>query len=283
MERALRRSFFAHYLPLLGVALATGCSLVPTIAYIIKPEDVPAEFDGLNGQRVVIIGRATSLDYSQPTVGRDLARRVGMLVAKNCRKVEVVEERELSDWVDKHEWRHFKEVGRAMKADMVVVQAHAGRRLAPWLLHLTDWELLRTCPVPVLVVKTTRVWQRPRVLAATDYEHLRPYLHSKRLRFSYGSDKGDPRDAWQARAAGLEAEPLADALERIGFAGLLVNRKAYADGAAELRERLAASGRLEAWESPDRDFLFVRLRPAAPGEPPDDVIPAAGAPIGAAR
>jgi hypothetical protein len=123
----------------------------------------------------------------------------------------------------------------------------------------------------------------PRVLAATDYEHLRPYLHSKRLRFSYGSDKGDPRDAWQARAAGLEAEPLADALERIGFAGLLVNRKAYADGAAELRERLAASGRLEAWESPDRDFLFVRLRPAAPGEPPDDVIPAAGAPIGAAR
>ena len=75
----------------------------------------------------------------------------------------------------------------------------------------------------------------PRVLEATDYEHLRPYLHAKRLRFSYGSDKGDAREAWQARAAALEAEPLADALERIGFAGLLVNRKAYADGARELR------------------------------------------------
>jgi hypothetical protein len=122
----------------------------------------------------------------------------------------------------------------------------------------------------------------PRVLQATDYEHLRPYLYSRRLRFSYGSDKGDPRDAWQARAAGLEPEPLADALERIGFAGLLINRKAYADGAAELRERLAASGRLEAWESPDHDFLFVRLQPAAPGEPPDDVIAAVGAPGGGA-
>ena len=122
----------------------------------------------------------------------------------------------------------------------------------------------------------------PRVLEATDYEHLRPYLHATRLRFSYGSDKGDPRDAWQARAAALEPEPLAQALERIGFSGLLVNRKAYADGARELRERLAASGRAEAWESPDHDFLFVRLRPAASPEAPDAVIPKTNEPGGRA-
>ena len=60
---------------------------------------------------------------------------------------------------------------RRIKADLVVVEAHAGRRLAPWLLHLTDWELLRTCPVPVLVVKSSRMWQRPRVLAAIDPLH----------------------------------------------------------------------------------------------------------------
>ncbi len=60
---------------------------------------------------------------------------------------------------------------RRVKADLVVVQAHAGRRLAPWLLHRTDWELLRTCPVPVLIVKSARMWQRPRVLAAIDPLH----------------------------------------------------------------------------------------------------------------
>jgi phosphoglycerol transferase len=112
----------------------------------------------------------------------------------------------------------------------------------------------------------------PRVLKATDYEHLRPYLYTKHLRFSYGTDKGDARAAWQTRADALDAERLADALERIGFAGLIVNRKAYEDGAEELRKRLAASGRQEAWESPDHDFLFVRLRPAARSEAPDAVI-----------
>jgi universal stress protein E len=60
---------------------------------------------------------------------------------------------------------------RRIKADLVVTEAHAGRRLAPWLLHLTDWELLRTCPVPVLIVKSPRMWRRPRVLAAIDPLH----------------------------------------------------------------------------------------------------------------
>ena len=113
----------------------------------------------------------------------------------------------------------------------------------------------------------------PRVHHATDYEHLRPYLHSRHLRFSYGSDKGRARDAWQHRAESLEPEALADALEQIGFAGLLVNRKGYEDGAQSLRERLAASGRPEAWESLDGNFLFVRLRPAVNRLPPDVVVP----------
>ena len=65
-----------------------------------------------------------------------------------------------------------------------------------------------------------------RVRKATDYENFRPYLYSTRLRFSYGSDKGRPREAWQRRVEALEPEAMADALERVGFAGLLVNRKA---------------------------------------------------------
>lgn len=60
---------------------------------------------------------------------------------------------------------------RKFKADLVVAEAHAGRRLVPWLLKLTDWELLRTSPVPVLIVKSTRAWSRPRLLAAIDPAH----------------------------------------------------------------------------------------------------------------
>jgi hypothetical protein len=114
-----------------------------------------------------------------------------------------------------------------------------------------------------------------RIRGASDYEHLRPYLHSTQLRFSYGSDKGRPREAWQRRVEALEPEAMADALERMGFAGLLVIRKAYGDGARELRERLATTGRLEVLESPDDDFLFIRLRPAPSPLPPDAVVPPA--------
>jgi len=113
------------------------------------------------------------------------------------------------------------------------------------------------------------------ILAAGDYEHLRPYLHAQRLRFSYGSDKGRPREAWQRRAEALEPAAMADALERMGFAGLVVNRRAYEDEARGLRESLATSGRLEAWESADHDFLFVRLRPAAAPLLPDQALAAA--------
>jgi hypothetical protein len=111
------------------------------------------------------------------------------------------------------------------------------------------------------------------VLGTSDYEHLRTYLHSRWLRFSYGSDKGRPRDAWQRRAEALVPAEMASALERVGFAGLLVNRKGYPDGGLQLKEALAAAGRSEAWESTDHDFLFIRLQPAAQPEAPDEVLP----------
>jgi hypothetical protein len=120
MDRALLRKFVGSCLLISAAACAAGCSVIPTIAYIIKPEDVAAEFDGLNGKRVAVICRATSLDYAQPTVGRELGVLVGRLVAKHGRKVEVVDDRELSDWVDKHDWHDYRDIGRAMKADMVL-------------------------------------------------------------------------------------------------------------------------------------------------------------------
>jgi universal stress protein E len=53
-------------------------------------------------------------------------------------------------------------------ADLIVAERHAGRRLAPALLRLTDWELLRLAPLPVLLVKRGGGYRRPRVLAAVD-------------------------------------------------------------------------------------------------------------------
>jgi len=72
-------------------------------------------------------------------------------------------------------------VRRALRtrADVIVAEQHVGRRLAPWLLHLNDWELLRLSPVPLLLVRSARAYRRPTVLAAIDPTHA--FAKSTRL------------------------------------------------------------------------------------------------------
>lgn len=57
------------------------------------------------------------------------------------------------------------------KADLIVAECHAGRRIAPLLMRLTDWELLKYSPVPVLLVKSRGRYERPVLLAAVDPTH----------------------------------------------------------------------------------------------------------------
>jgi universal stress protein E len=68
---------------------------------------------------------------------------------------------------------HEAVIRAAMRAgaDLIVAERHAGRHLAAALLRLTDWELLRLAPLPVLLVKRGGRYRRPRVLAAVDPDH----------------------------------------------------------------------------------------------------------------
>jgi universal stress protein E len=60
---------------------------------------------------------------------------------------------------------------RQIQADLIIADQHAGRHTVAGLLHLTDWELLRLSPVPVLLVKTSGPYRHPVVLAAVDPGH----------------------------------------------------------------------------------------------------------------
>lgn len=57
------------------------------------------------------------------------------------------------------------------RADLIVAERHAGRHALGWLLSYTDWELLRLSHVAVLLVKQTRPYRNPVVLAAVDPSH----------------------------------------------------------------------------------------------------------------
>jgi universal stress protein E len=72
---------------------------------------------------------------------------------------------------------HEAIVRRAVRigADLIVAECHKGARTRAWLMHLTDWELLRASSLPVLLLKSGRPYRRPRILAAVDPGHA----HSK--------------------------------------------------------------------------------------------------------
>ncbi len=57
------------------------------------------------------------------------------------------------------------------RADLIVTDSYAGAHIAPSLLQMTDWELARLSPVPVLIVKRPVPYRAPKVLAAVDPTH----------------------------------------------------------------------------------------------------------------
>ena len=42
------------------------------------------------------------------------------MLLRKVRKIDLVDDREVSQWTDEHQWQKFTDVGKAMKADMVV-------------------------------------------------------------------------------------------------------------------------------------------------------------------
>jgi len=57
------------------------------------------------------------------------------------------------------------------KPDLVVIEARRHNVFARLLLSQTDFELIRRCQVPLLIVKGRTAWRRPRILAALDPFH----------------------------------------------------------------------------------------------------------------
>ena len=96
-----------------------------------------------------------------------------------------------------------------------------------------------------------------------DYEHFRPYLATRSLRFSYGMLKGRSRGRWQRDAETLPPEQLVRKIERYGFAALYFNRRGFADGGEALFAALEKMGRTRRVEGKSGEQVVVFLEPAA--------------------
>lgn len=100
-----------------------------------------------------------------------------------------------------------------------------------------------------------------------DYEHFRPYLFTKDLHYSYGTNKGRGDSAWQTEVAGMAPRDMAAKLERYGFSAIVINRKGYEDNGRQLLDELQEAGRQIMAET--SDLVAIRLNPAKAAAMPD--------------
>lgn len=104
--------------------------------------------------------------------------------------------------------------------------------------------------------------ENPPLNGMLDYDLARGYLHTSRLRFSYGAMKGRDAD-WSAALA--EAPP-GDVLESVvaaGFQGLWIDRAAYKDQALQLEQEVRRVSGQQPLVSENGRLAFYDLRPLA--------------------
>ena len=101
---------------------AIGCqSALFTAMYLFKGTDVDPDFKELKGKKVAVVCRPmASLQYSNSNVGRDLAQQITLLLQEQVPKIKTIDQRKIAKWTDENTWEEYPEVGKAMKADMVV-------------------------------------------------------------------------------------------------------------------------------------------------------------------
>ena len=90
-----------------------------------------------------------------------------------------------------------------------------------------------------------------------DYDHLRGYLHSRELRWSYGAMKGRDGDLWQKNVATMQTKAMVAALVSAGFNGIYVDRFGYADRGAQLETELSETLSATPIVSSNQRFSFL--------------------------
>jgi hypothetical protein len=108
-------------LALLSLPMLTGCSTLLTVAYLIQPADMPAEFNGLKGKTVAVVCRPIiELEFTDAGSARELASLVGGQIEQNVRRSTAIGQHEVARWIDENAWVDYQTVGRALDADYVI-------------------------------------------------------------------------------------------------------------------------------------------------------------------
>jgi hypothetical protein len=92
-----------------------------------------------------------------------------------------------------------------------------------------------------------------------EYDQLVPYLHSKKLKWSYGSIVGTAVDLWQRHAVRKPMEDFLREISTMGFSAVYVDREGYADNGDSIVAQLHDHLNTEPLVSADGRRLVFKL------------------------
>lgn len=72
------------------------------------------------------------------------------------------------------------------------------------------------------------------------YDHLKPYLVSQGLRWSFGAYRGRPADSYVHMLSSIPPADMVRAIVVVGFEGIVIDRFAYQDEASEIEHNFSA-------------------------------------------
>ncbi len=105
------------------IVTSTGCmGALAQMLYVVKGHKVPAEYNGLEGQKVAVVCVSDASAYGPDTLTDTISRVVGMKLQTNVKNVDIVPPHKVQQWIDETGWNEadFVALGRGVGADKVV-------------------------------------------------------------------------------------------------------------------------------------------------------------------
>lgn len=97
------------------------------------------------------------------------------------------------------------------------------------------------------------------VNSLTDYDLFRPYIHSKKLKWSYGIIKETPQDQWIKTISNLPTKEMLEKVVLAGFDGIYIDTVGYTDKGVTLENELTTLLNEKSIKSEQGDLIFFDL------------------------
>ena len=121
-----RKRLLARSLAVLFIATVLGLpgcmGAMAQLLYVIKGHKVPAEYSGLEEQKVAVVCVSDASAYGPDTLTDTISRVVGLKLQTNVKKIDVIPPRKIQQWIDEHGWNEsdFLALGQGVGADKVL-------------------------------------------------------------------------------------------------------------------------------------------------------------------